>query len=182
MRKSSRLTGCRNTATASVLGWVYSVKPDPRLLRHRGSGASAMAKTKRPTVTSGPRRPVSIPQGGRVMLDMAGCAAWPGITWPCMAGYGWTTVAVGIQLSYPAIPSAAWPGKGGGLRNSSGSTRLLSRQKASADRPDNGPLSGPQTVVSCVPEKSAMSRQLPMALSLLGKGVVVSPTIRCVTR
>lgn len=44
-----RLTGCRYTATTIVLGWVNSVSPDPRLLRHRGSGASAATKTKRPT-------------------------------------------------------------------------------------------------------------------------------------
>ncbi len=48
VRESSRLTSCRYTATATVLGWAYSVSPDPRLLRHRGSGVSAMARTKRP--------------------------------------------------------------------------------------------------------------------------------------
>ena len=51
----------RWTVTAIVLGWVYCVNPDPRLLRHRGSGASVMAKAKRLTVTSGPRLPAVRP-------------------------------------------------------------------------------------------------------------------------
>jgi len=39
----------------------------------------------------------SIPQGGWTSPDVAGSAFWPGITRPCVAGRGWTTVAAGNQ-------------------------------------------------------------------------------------
>ena len=42
---SPRLTGCMYAAQPPFAGRAYSVRPDPRLLRHRGSAASAMAKT-----------------------------------------------------------------------------------------------------------------------------------------
>ena len=42
----------------------------------------------------------SIPQGGRMAPDEAGCAIWPGITWLGVAGCGSVTVAVGNQLGF----------------------------------------------------------------------------------
>jgi hypothetical protein len=36
-------------------------------------------------------------EGGWMVADVAGCAAWPGITRPGVAGCGWAAVAVGSQ-------------------------------------------------------------------------------------
>ena len=49
-----RLRVCR---AATVRGWGLSCQPDPRLLRHRGSAASALAKTSSLTVTCGSGHP-----------------------------------------------------------------------------------------------------------------------------